>query len=197
MDIARTQSTDMMREIIRAYVAPEVAPALQYSSFEAWRGLATPHSDGDEAGDHIVTGYLAQLATMKPAIETTITRAIQEQENLVMEGVHIMPTELDLEQAEGKAIILKFMLAILDKSSLRKRLSKRFYDSSEHHSADHHEPVDAIWELQSWLLDAADMENVHIISNPEIENTIRDILELASVEITGRFPPDTGLEQES
>ena len=42
LDIARTQSTDMIREIIRSYITLEVAPTLQYSSFQAWQGLPTP-----------------------------------------------------------------------------------------------------------------------------------------------------------
>jgi 2-phosphoglycerate kinase len=193
LDIARTQSTDMMREIIRSYLAPEVSPALQYSSYEAWRGLATPHNASDEASDRIVSGYLAQLTTMKPAIETTIARAIHEKENLVMEGVHIMPTELELEHAQDQAIVLQFMLAVLDKSSLRKRLAKRILDTDATRGTDHHESIDAIWELQSWLLDVADTENIHIISDPEIENSIRDIMELASIEIRKRFPPDPSL----
>lgn len=187
LNIARTQSTDMMREIIRSYLAPQVAPTLQYSSYEAWRGLANPHHDNEE---RIVTGYLAQLATMKPAIQTTIERAVQEKEHLVMEGIHVIPTELDLVQAGGKAVILQFMLAILDKSLLRKRLVKRIHDTSEHRGGEHRESVDDIWELQSWLLDVADSEDsIHIMTNLEIEDTIRDIIEVASAEISRRFPP--------
>jgi 2-phosphoglycerate kinase len=187
LDIARTQSTDMMREIIRSYLAPHVAPTLQYSSYEAWRGLSTTNS-GDT--NRIVTGFLSQLATMKPAIQTTIASAIREKEHLILEGVHVLPTEIDIEQAENKAVVLPFMLAVLDKGVLRKRLTKRLRDASDQLGVERQESIDAIWKQQSWLLDVADVESIPILPNTEIEDTICDILELVSAEIVRRFPPD-------
>ena len=191
LDIARTQSTDMMREVIRSYLAKQVTPTLQYSSFEAWRGLpplsyATQNADSNK----IINGFLAQLSAMKPAIETTIERTLQEHENLVLEGVHIVPSELDLCNTEKEAVCMQFMLATLDKKSLKKQLKKRMREHSGHSVSSHEEYIDDIWELQSWLLEAADRDDINIIPNLNVEDTVREILEIASQIILQQFPPD-------
>ncbi len=191
LDIARTQSTDMIREVIRPYLASQITPTLQYSSFEAWRGLPPLSSAAQSGGNHkVITGFLAQLASMKPAIETTIERAFQEHENLVMEGVHVVPAELDFCQTEKEAVCMQFILATLDKQSLKKQLKKRLREQSKYRDSDHEEFIDDIWELQTWLLELADKEEVNIIPNINVEDTIREILEIASQIILQRFPPD-------
>ena len=191
LDIARTQSTDMMREIIRSYLAEQVTPALQYSSFEAWRGLpSSSYTINKEDPHKVINGFLAQLSAMQPAIETTINRTLQEHENLIMEGVHIVPSELELCKAEKEAVCMQFMLTTLDKKSLKKQLKKRIREQSKHRDSDHVEFIDEIWELQSWLLETADSEDVNIIPNLNVDDSIREILEIASQIILQRFPPD-------
>ena len=77
LDISRHQSTDMMREIIRSYLSPQMVPTLKYSSFEAWRGL--PGSvDGNKPAieSPVINGFLSQFAAMKLALIATINRGI-------------------------------------------------------------------------------------------------------------------------
>ncbi len=191
LDIARTQSTDMMREVIRSYLAEQVTPTLQYSSFEAWRGLPAFSYASKKSGQHkVINGFLAQLSAMQPAINTTINRTLQEHESLILEGVHVVPSEIDLCNAEKEAVCVQIMLATLDKKSLKKQLKKRIRDQSKHRNADHVEFIDEIWELQSWLLEAADNEGMSIIPNVNVEDSIREILEITSQVILKRFPPD-------
>ncbi len=180
-----------MREVIRSYLAHQVTPTLQYSSFEAWRGLP-PFSYTAQGFDNnkVINGFLAQLSAMKPAIETTIERALQENAHLVLEGVHVVPAEFDLCHAEKQAVCMQFMLATLDKQSLKKQLKKRTRKQSQYRTADHEEFIDEIWELQTWLLELADRENVNIVPNINVEDSIREILEIASQIILQRFPPE-------
>lgn len=191
LDISRTQSTDMMREIIRPYLASQVTPSLQYYSFEAWRGLP-PLSYAAQTDDNnkVITGFLAQLSSMKPAIETTIERAFQENAHLVLEGVHVVPGEFDRCHTEKEAVCMQFLLATLDKPSLKKQLKKRIQEQSKYRNTGHEEFIDDIWQLQAWLLELADRENVHIVPNINVEDSIREILEIASQVILQRFPPD-------
>lgn len=191
LDIARTQSTDMMREVIRPYLASQITPTLQYSSFEAWRGLL-PLSSAARSQDNnrVVTGFLAQLASMRPAIEATLERSFQEQEHLVMEGVHVVPAEFDLCNTTKEAVCMQFMLATLDKKTLKKQLKKCIREQSTDRDADHEDYIDDIWQLQTWLLELADRKDVNIIPNINVEDTIREILEIASHIILQQFPPD-------
>jgi len=83
LDISRHQSTDMMREIIRSYLSPQMVPTLEYSSFEAWRGLPVAvEGAGSDIENPVVTGFLSQFSAMKLALEATIKRAIEERHQL-------------------------------------------------------------------------------------------------------------------
>ena len=189
LDISRHQSTDMMREIIRSYLSPQMVPTLGYSSFEAWRGL--PDSiDGvrPPIENPVVTGFLSQFAAMKLALEATIDRAIEERHHLILEGVHVVPTELDLVAKQGDAVVIPIMLATMKKELLNKQLKRRGREKSRRQASHYLENLDDIWELQSWLLDAADKAGIAIIENWYIENTVRAALDLVIGELMKQFP---------
>lgn len=191
MDMVRTQSTDMMREIIRCYLAPHVVPTLEYSSFEAWRGLPYPPSEGNRATDNpVVAGYLSQLGTVRVALEATIARAVEERHHLIVDGVHVLPTQIDLRDAEEKAIVVPVMLATLSKSQLQLQLARRAREQPGRKASKHLERIDDIWDLQSYLLSEADRREIPIITNSSINRAVREVLNLVSAQVMTRYPPD-------
>jgi len=190
LDISRHQSTDMMREILRSYLSPQMLPTLKYSSFEAWRGLPGPVDEtGSGIESPVIRGFLSQFAAMKLALGATIGRAIEEKHHLILEGVHVVPTELDITVQQGEAVIIPVMLASMEKELLRKQLKRRGREKSRHQASHYQEHMDEIWELQSWLLDEADRAGISIIENWHIENTVRAILDLVIGVLMKRFPP--------
>lgn len=190
MGIARIQSTDMMREIIRAYLTTRAVPTLEYSSFEAWRGLPPLPDDADGNTENtVVAGFQSQFATMKPALEAAINRAVQERHDLIIEGVHIEPTNMDMSETQNKAIIVPVMLATLEKKLLRKQLKRRGREKTERKASRYLEHLNDIWELQSYLLSEADNSGIPIITNWHIEDTVHEILNLVSSRIMKRYPP--------
>jgi 2-phosphoglycerate kinase len=190
MNISRTQSTDMMREIIRSYLSPQLVPTLGYSSFEAWQGLPGAADGADlEIENLLVTGFLSQFAAMKPALEATIERAIRERHHLILEGVHVVPTELNLQQADHKAVVIPVMLANMDKEQFRKQLGQRGREQSNPEASRYLEKTDDIWELQSWLLSEADRAGIPIIQNWYFEDTVRELLDLVIEVIMKHYPP--------
>ena len=195
LDISRHQSTDMMREIIRSYLSPQMVPTLKYSSFEAWRGLpGSADGSGQQLENRVITGFLAQFAAMKLALEATISRSIEEKQHLILEGVHVVPTELNLETKEREAVIIPVMLASMNKEMLHKQLKRRGREKSSN-SSRYQENIDDIWELQSWLLDEADKAGIAIIENWSIEDTVRAALDLVIDVLMKHFPPDPDAEE--
>ena len=194
LNIVRTQSTDMLREIIRTYLATPVAPTLQYSTFEAWKGLPSPEAGKEhELENPLITGYLSQLMTLKPALKAAITRAVTEQEHLIIEGVHALCTKLNLDEIKENAIIIPIMVATLDKKALHNRFVSRSKEQDQRPSSRYVKHIDEIWELQSYLLDVADHDGIPIITNNKLKNSIKEILELISAKILKRFPPNPKL----
>ncbi len=189
MDIGRIQSTDMVREIIRAYLTPEAVPTLGYSSFEAWRGLAAPTGEHDsESGNPVIAGFLSQFNTMKPALGAAIGRAVKERQDLIIEGVHIAPTRLDLADAQKHAIVVPLMLAVMEKAMLEKQLRRRGREKSGRQASRYLKHIDDIWGLQSYLLSEADNGGVPIITNWHIESTVSEVQNLVMARVMKHYP---------
>ena len=195
LGVVRTQSTDMMREIIRSYLAPHVVPTLGYSSFDAWRGLPeikTPEGQR-ETDNPVIAGFMAQSANVRSALEATIARVLKERHDMIIDGIHVLPMQLDLSKAREAAVVVPVMLAVTTRNQLENQLSWRSREQPDRVSSSYLEKMDAIWELQSFLLNLADKANVPIIANWSIEDTVREILLEVNRRISERYPPDPGI----
>ena len=190
LDIPQIQSTDMIREIIRAYLAPPFVPLLQYSSFEAFKAIPDVKSKRSlfKRGPPVVEGFLSQLSILQPALQSTINRALKEENHMIIEGVHILPTEINLEQAQNKAVIVPVMLANTNKSSLKKQLTRRGSEQPERPGARYIENLDHIWALQSYLLKTADNAEIPILTNASIKDTVSNVIALISQSVAEQFP---------
>lgn len=192
LDIVRTQSTDMMREIIRCYLVPHVAPTLGFSSFDAWRGLPQVDSaeDSSPAEDPVVSGFLAQFGTVRVALEATIARAVKERHDLIVDGVHVLPTYLNLEQVSEKAVLVPLMLAVTTRDKLDDHLLRRSREQPDRDSDLHRKTVSRIWTLQTFLVDQAQKADIPVIVNWELNETVRQVMDVIMHRIGERFPPD-------
>ena len=135
LNIVRTQSTDMMREIVRCYFPPEEIPTLSYSSFEACRGLAGSDSAREYKDKDIIRGFLSQFEIVRRGLEATINRAVKETHDLIIDGVHVLPSKLDLDDARDKAIVIPLTLVVPNKKTLSKRFKRRAKEQPERASS--------------------------------------------------------------
>jgi len=192
LDIVRTQSTDMMREIIRCYLVPHVAPTLGFSSFEAWHGL--PKVDGagaDSASeDPVVSGFLAQFGAVRVALEATIARAVKERHDLIVDGVHVLPTHLDLEEIAQKAVLVPLVLAVTTRAKLDDHFLRRSREQPDRDSDLHRNTVSGIWALQTFMVDQAQKAEIPVIVNWNLNETVRQVMDVIMNRIGERFPPD-------
>ena len=195
LDVVRTQSTDLMREIIKCYLAPHVVPTLGYSSFEAWRGLPAmeTYDNRRETDNPTIAGFLAQFDTVKSALEATIARAVKERHDIIIDGVNIMPQKLDLVEASQHALVIPVMLAVTTRQQLRNHLSWRGREQPDRGSSRYLEQLDAIWEIQSFLLNLADKARIPVIANWSIEDTVRNILQYMARRLKERYPPNPSI----
>jgi len=186
------QSTDMMREIIRSYLPRQVIPTLMHSSFAAWRGLPFPvASERKEVGSPVITGFLSQINTMQPALEAAISRAVVESRDLILEGVHVLPTHLAMEDVSDQAVVIPMMLATTNRDGLRKRYKSRARDNDARKGEKYIKHMDELWELQSYLLDEADRAGIPIIANRTVEETIYEVLGIIGKTMVKLFPVES------
>lgn len=192
LGITHTQSTDMMREIIRCYLAPHIAPALGYSSFEAWRGLPDVELQAglQQTGNPVIAGFLSQAGTVRVALEATIDRALQEHQDIIIDGVHVLPSQMNLDEARKQAVVVPVVLAVTTIEKLGHRLRGRSREQPNRDSSRHQENLQAIWDIQAFMLDQAQRSDVPVFINWNPDETAHQVLEEVMTRISERFPAD-------
>jgi len=178
LEIVRTQSTDMLREVMRMMTPERLLPGLHTSSFEAWKALPGINAERGCNDAQLADGFHAQAELLSVACEGVVQRALRERVSLVLEGVHICPSLLD--KIRGKetddALIVPVMLAVLDRDELMERIRGRGSAAPQRRAERYLENFDAIWRLQSLLLDEADRARVPIFQNDYTDKVFREIM---------------------
>ncbi len=188
LDIFRTQSTDMLREVMRMLMPERLLPVLHRSSFDAWRALPNIGGRCDQ-DDPIANGYLSQTELLTVSCEAVVQRAVRERVSMVLEGVHIDPTVVNRLRGSGEIIVVPVMLAVLKQDLLRKRIRGRGGTVPHRRAERYLKNFDAIWQLQSYLLSEADKEQIPIVVNENKENTVAEILLIIGDELSAKLRP--------
>ena len=184
LGVVRTQSTDMLREVMRMMIPKRLLPVLHTSAFNAWQALPARLSYQAEEEKLIADGYRSQMELLSVPCEAVIQRALRERVSLILEGVHVHPSMMTLVDRKEDAVIVPIMIAILKQEKLKKRLRGRGRRAPKRGSENYLSNFDQIWALQSFLLSEADRTGISIIANndkekatTEIMSTIVDVME--------------------
>lgn len=179
LDIVRTQSTDMLREVMRIMMPEQLMPALHTSSFTAWKTLPGEPDDLDHVPETLlVNGYRSQADLLAVAIEAVTQRALRERVSLILEGVHIHPAIEDKLSKHDDAIVIPIMLGVLKRKQLQRRISGRGADVPQRRASRYLKHFDEIWRLQSYLLSEADRANKPIVINDDRDKVFREIMRI-------------------
>ena len=179
LDIVRTQSTDMLREVMRIMMPKQLIPVLHTSSFTAWTALPGQPKSLQEVSDTLlVNGYRSQADLLAVAIEAVIQRALREQVSLILEGVHIHPAFMEKLEKDHDAIVIPVMLGILKRKQLQRRIHGRGTDAPQRRGDRYLKHFDEIWRLQSYLLSEADNANIPIVANSNRDKVFREIMRI-------------------
>ncbi|ASJ04658.1 MULTISPECIES: 2-phosphoglycerate kinase [Thermococcus] len=165
--------TDTIREVMRKIIAPELLPDIHTSSFLAWKAI--PREGGSESA--LIKGFKNQVEHVSVGIAAVLDRAYKEGFNAIIEGIHLVPGYVELKENS-------FMYVITVGS--RKDLEARFYERARYskRSADYYlEHLDAIMEIQDFIVERAREHRVPVINNVELEKTVNAIME----DIMGRL----------
>ncbi len=188
LDIVRTQSSDMLREVMRTMIPEQLMPVLHQSSFTAWKGL--PGLDKTKDGvteEFLVQGYRSQADLLKLAIEAVVDRATREHVSLVLEGVHIHPAFMEKIQAETDAVVIPVMLGLLKRKHLVARIKARSSNVPDRGAKHYLQYFEEIWRLQSYLLSEADHANIHIVVNENRDKDFSEIMRFTIATLAQNF----------
>lgn len=188
LGIIRTQSTDMLREVMRMMIPERLVPALHTSSFNAWREMPAYKETGDVTEEMMINGYLHQSELVSVPVEAVIQRALREHVSLIVEGVHIHPGLIERFRTESNAVLVPIMLAVLKQDNLKRQLQGRGVTAPERSSQSKYlSNFDRIWALQSYLLSEADNSAMQILENDDKEKTADQVMQTIIEDLQAGF----------
>ena len=189
LDIVRSQSTDMLREVMRMMMPEQLMPVLHTSSFTAWTALpGQPESINDDVSETLlVNGYRSQADLLAVAIEAVVQRALRERVSLIMEGVHIHPAMVEKLAIDNDAIVMPIMLGVLKRKHLQRRIRGRGTDAPQRRADRYLKHFDEIWRLQSYLLSEADRADIPIVVNSDRDKVFREIMRITIETLAADF----------
>ena len=177
LEIVHTQSTDMLREIMRTMIPAKLMPVLHQSSFNAWRTFVEPQIKNGEVTDALlIQGFRSQADLLSLAIEAVVERGTRERVSLVLEGVHLHPALMENLQEKTDAMVIPIMLGLLKRKHLQQRIKDRSTNVPDRGTEHYLQYFEQIWRLQSYLLSEADRANIHIAVNENRDKIFAEIM---------------------
>jgi 2-phosphoglycerate kinase len=173
LGITRLIGTDMVRQTMRAFFAPELMPAIHTSSFDAASAVRVPVP---RETDLSKMGFIEQTKAVSVGIEALVQRGIDEAQRMVVEGVHLVPGYLDRSRW-GEAIVLEFMLAIADKERHRGNFTVREWETGGIRPLRRYiEHFAEIRRIQKYMVGRAQALGVPVIDGPSLDDNLSEVL---------------------
>lgn len=172
LNIKHLIESDFIRAVVRGIIGKEYAPALHSSSYDAYKHIRNKsrYKNYDEL---VSAGFDDHASYVIPALEKIIQRAITDYDDIIIEGVHLVPGLINTEQFEDHANIYFFILCS-DEEAHKERFVKR---AVEIHRGG--KQLDFFKEnriIHDHLLSQARANDVNIIQTESIESTLEKIL---------------------
>ena len=175
LEITHIIETDFIREIVRGIIGPEYAPALHKSSFDAYITLRDKDRFEGNTEGLIDAGFEEHATFVIPAIEKVIKIAVEDSEDVVIEGVHVVPGLIDTEKYKEDADIHFFILTV-DEEINKERFVKRAMAIKR--GGIHLEYFKENRIINDYLVRQAIAHRIPVINNLDIDNTIKRMLSL-------------------
>ncbi|ALV61775.1 2-phosphoglycerate kinase [Thermococcus sp. 2319x1] len=169
--------TDTVREVMRKIISKELLPSLHTSSFLAWRELRNLPKDVDP----LIYGFESQVRYVTVGINAVVERSYKEGFNTIIEGIHLVPGYITLNDRS-------FMYLITVRNS--EALEARFYERARYslRPAEYYvKNIDNIMRIQEYLIEKAKEYGIPIIENIELEQSINSIMNNLMEEIPKRL----------
>jgi 2-phosphoglycerate kinase len=190
LEIVRTQSTDMLREVMRTMIPKKLLPILHCSSFDAWKTLPVQVRKQRDKDMLIAEGYRSQVDLLALPCEAVMKRAIKESVPLILEGVHSHPDLLHRLSGEHDALLVHVTLAVMNQQDLQARLRGRGMEVPQRRSRRYLKKFDSIWRLQSFLVSEAERCDTPVIPNDDKEAAIYQVISTVNSELSHHFSGD-------
>ena len=177
LDIDIVLSGDYLREFIRPFGDYAKFSVMSRSVYDAWTSF------GERNRENIVSGFLAQSEIMNAGISAIIRRAVGNGENMVIEQLHFVPSQLGRDLINK---ILPIYLYIHDidihRDRLRERVNFTHANSPGERLADQ---LDTYRFMMDYSLEESRSYGIRIFESSDYRKTLKDVLTFVESEVRG------------
>lgn len=186
LGITRVIPTDAVREVMRAMLSEDLAPALHSSSFDADRIMHQPLPKKE--ADPLLVGFREQALTVAVGIRALARRAALERTHLIVEGVHALPTALDPQEFATSAVIVPLLVTVEDEEIHRSHFVARAAEAGQRQSNRYVDHFEHIRMIQEYLKSIATEHGSPVIDSYNIDTTLAQVIELVVQEAARQIP---------
>jgi 2-phosphoglycerate kinase len=177
LNISRITSTDVVRQVMRAFFARDLMPAIHYSSFEAGAALKTPMPNPDDE-DRALHGFLQQAEQVAVGVNAVLDRALFEGLAMVVEGIHIVPG-LVVPEERTDAVVVQALLALEDEDAHRSHFLSRGDDSGGLRATERYlRRLGEIRRIQDYLVGRAERLDVPVVDVADPREALLAVMDL-------------------
>jgi len=174
LGITRIMSTDSIREVMRGIFTPDLMPAIHESAFNAWRGLRVPVPQG---ANPVIVGFREQTSVVSTGVKALIDRAVVEGENLVIEGIHLVPGYLDPRSFKN-ARVAQLVIGVDDEESHLSHFYIREVQTEGSRPLDRYRANFAnIRVLGAYIQELAFEHGIPVVMSHQLDKTVAEVLE--------------------
>ncbi len=177
LDIDIVLSGDYLREFIRPFGDYAKFSVMSRSVYDAWTSF------GERNRENIVSGFLAQSEIMNAGISAIIRRAVGNGEDMVIEQLHFVPSQLGRDLINK---ILPIYLYIHDidihRDRLRERVNFTHANSPGERLADQ---LDTYRLMMDYSLEESRSYGIRIFESSDYRKTLKDVLTFVESEVRG------------
>ena len=184
LNITRVASTDAIREVMRASVSEKLIRPLRGSSYNAYLNLTLPPSGVDP----VLLGFREQVLAVNVGIEAIIKRSVEEKSDIVIEGAHVVPGYLNIDEYSTGAIVQQIVISVPDRDIHKGHFTKRTIETQGSRPMKRYiEHLDKIIMIQDYIEELANKHNIKIIQNYNLDDTVNEVLELIFQRVKKEF----------
>lgn len=167
LDIPRVVATDDIRQILRLTLSEDFMPAIHHSSYTASRGVQLPDTSME---DPLITSFRDQARVVGVGVRAIISRCIEENTSVIVDGVHLIPGFTDLTEFEDDALIVPMCLAVTDKQVYKQRFGRRAARAPNRPEKKYLDNLDQILAIQQHILDESEDDDIPVIEVTTVED---------------------------
>ena len=167
LDIPRVVATDDIRQVMRLMLSPELMPALHPSSYTARAAVSESSATGE---DPVISGFREQARIISVGVQAIMSRCIEENTSVIIDGVHLLPDFLDMATYSKFAFVMPICLTLSDSQAYKERFAERASSAParpEHKYLSH---LEEILKIQEHILERCDAHDIPVLGTHSIDD---------------------------